>query len=165
MPRIAYLSADEGEFYRRLDRLMDISARSLKTKRTVITRLLDGGLSDPIPVKYFESIGYDRIVVVLTQPDSYVKDKPRILRLMKPMLRRYPEIYADMASRHIGYNETVRYIREKEKNGEMFVIRPKKSLNIGKTEHNPERLERVYNEGRREAEENIERVLEFLNAK
>ena len=44
MPRIAYLSADEGEFYRRLDRLMDISARSLKTKRTVITRLLEAGL-------------------------------------------------------------------------------------------------------------------------
>ena len=44
MPRIAYLATDEEDFYARLDRLMDISARSLKVKRTVITRLLENGL-------------------------------------------------------------------------------------------------------------------------
>ncbi|MBQ3927264.1 MAG: ribonucleoside triphosphate reductase, partial [Clostridia bacterium] len=44
MPRLAYLSADEKDFYARLDKLMDIAARSLKTKRTVITQLLDQGL-------------------------------------------------------------------------------------------------------------------------
>ena len=44
MPRLAYLSADEADFYRRLDHLMDVSARSLHTKRQVITRLLDAGL-------------------------------------------------------------------------------------------------------------------------
>ncbi len=44
MPRIAYLSKDEKEFYERLDKMMDISARSLKVKRTVITKLLEAGL-------------------------------------------------------------------------------------------------------------------------
>ena len=44
MPRIAYLSKTEDEFYQRLDRMVDIAARSLKTKRTVITKLLDAGL-------------------------------------------------------------------------------------------------------------------------
>jgi len=44
MPRIAYLSENEEDFYKRLDKLMDIAARSLKTKRTVITKLLDEGL-------------------------------------------------------------------------------------------------------------------------
>ncbi len=44
MPRIAYLAKDEEDFYKRLDRLMDISARSLKVKRTVITKLLEAGL-------------------------------------------------------------------------------------------------------------------------
>ena len=44
MPRIAYLAKDEADFYERLDKLMDISARSLKVKRTVITKLLDAGL-------------------------------------------------------------------------------------------------------------------------
>ena len=44
MPRLAYLAADEADFYKRLDRMMDLAARSLKVKRTVITKLLDAGL-------------------------------------------------------------------------------------------------------------------------
>ena len=44
LPRIAYLATDEADFYQRLDKLMDISARSLKTKRTVITKLMEAGL-------------------------------------------------------------------------------------------------------------------------
>ena len=44
MPRIAYLAEDKADFYRRLDHLMDVAARSLKIKRTVITKLLDEGL-------------------------------------------------------------------------------------------------------------------------
>ncbi len=44
MPRIAYLSKTEEEFYKRLDRMMDIAARSLKVKRDIISRLLDEGL-------------------------------------------------------------------------------------------------------------------------
>lgn len=44
MPKIAYLAEDEGDFYRRLDKMMDIAARSLKVKREVISKLLDGGL-------------------------------------------------------------------------------------------------------------------------
>ena len=44
LPQITYLASDEADFYRRLDHLMDISARSLKTKRTVITKLLEAGL-------------------------------------------------------------------------------------------------------------------------
>ena len=44
LPRLAYLAADEQDFYARLDKLMDVAARSLKTKRTVITKLLDAGL-------------------------------------------------------------------------------------------------------------------------
>ncbi|MBQ7713956.1 MAG: ribonucleoside triphosphate reductase, partial [Oscillospiraceae bacterium] len=44
MPRIAYLAKDEADFYKRLDHIMDISARSLKVKRTVVTKLLEAGL-------------------------------------------------------------------------------------------------------------------------
>ena len=44
MPRIAYLSENKEDFYKRLDHLMDVAARSLKVKRSVITKLLDEGL-------------------------------------------------------------------------------------------------------------------------
>ena len=55
MPRIAYLAKDEEDFFRRLDHIMDISARSLKTKRTVITKLLDEGLY-PYTKRYLGSL-------------------------------------------------------------------------------------------------------------
>ena len=54
MPRIAYLAKDEEEFYQRLDKLMDISARSLKVKRTVITKLLEEGLY-PYTKRYLQT--------------------------------------------------------------------------------------------------------------
>ena len=44
MPRIAYQAKDEADFYAKLDHMMDVSARSLKTKRQVITKLLNQGL-------------------------------------------------------------------------------------------------------------------------
>ncbi len=56
MPRIAYLAKDEADFYARLDRIMDISARSLDTKRKVITRLMDAGLY-PYTKRYLGSFG------------------------------------------------------------------------------------------------------------
>jgi ribonucleoside-triphosphate reductase len=56
MPRIAYLSADENEFFKRLDRMMDIAARSLKVKRDVITKLLAEGLY-PYTKRYLGSFG------------------------------------------------------------------------------------------------------------
>ena len=55
MPRIAYLASDEADFYKRLDKMMDIAARSLKTKRTIITRLLEEGLY-PYTKRYLGSL-------------------------------------------------------------------------------------------------------------
>ena len=55
MPRIAYLAANEEDFYKRLDKIMDISARSLKIKRTVITKLLNEGLY-PYTKRYLASL-------------------------------------------------------------------------------------------------------------
>ena len=56
LPRIAYLAKDEADFYQRLDKLMDIAARSLKVKRTVITRLMDNGLY-PYTKRYLGTFG------------------------------------------------------------------------------------------------------------
>ena len=56
LPRIAYLAKDEADFYQRLDKLMDVAARSLKVKRTVITRLMDNGLY-PYTKRYLGTFG------------------------------------------------------------------------------------------------------------
>lgn len=80
-------------------------------------QLLDGGISDSIPLKYLESVGYDRNVVILTQPMGYEKKKNKALPLMKAAYSQYPDLLKTMARRQDVYNETTAYIREKERGG------------------------------------------------
>ena len=111
LPRIAYLAADEADFYARLDRLMDIAARSLKTKRTVITKLLDAGLY-PYTKRYlgtfnnhFSTIGLIGMNEVglnakwlrkdLTAPETQ-KFAKEVLNHMRERLSDYQEQYGDL---------------------------------------------------------------------
>ena len=125
-------------------------------------KLLDGGIADSIPLEYFESIGYDRNVVVLTQPESYVKKKNSMIPLMKIMYRKYPNLVKVMENRHNMYNDTIEYIKQKEKRGELLVIRPETDLPVGKIEKNPENLKKAYDIGRKEAEKRLSEIIEFL---
>lgn len=127
--------------------------------------MLDGGMSDSVPVKYFESIGYDRNIVVLTQPKGYVKKQNRAIPLLKLTMRKYPRAVETFAMRHEVYNETMAYINEKEEKGEIFVIRPEATLEIGRIEHDPDNLRRIYNVGREVGEKQLKGALEFLGCK
>lgn len=125
-------------------------------------KLLDGGIADSIPLRYFETLGYDRNVVILTQPLDYQKEKNKMIPLAKVLLRKYPEMIKAMEERHIGYNEITKHIREKELSGELFVIRPPMPLNISGTTKEPGELDRVYQIGRKTAEETLPGLKEYL---
>ena len=125
-------------------------------------KLLDGGIADSVPVKYFESIGYDRNVVILTQPIDYQKKKNSMLPLVKMMYKKYPRLVETMANRHNVYNETLEYIKEKEKKGELLVIRPETDLPVGKIEKNPDNIKKAYEIGRKEGEKRLSEIIEFL---
>lgn len=125
-------------------------------------KLLDGGIADSIPIRFMEEKGYDRNVVVLTQPLDYIKTKNKLLFLAKIKLRKYPNMIKAMADRHIRYNATTDYIKELERTGKVLVIRPPEPLNIGSTTDNPDELERVYQIGRKTGLEYIEKMKEFL---
>ena len=111
LPRIAYLASDEADFYKRLDHLMDIAARSLKTKRTVITKLLDAGLY-PYTKRYlgsfdnhFSTIGligmnevglnakWLRADLTHEETQKFSKD---VLNHMRERLSDYQEKYGDL---------------------------------------------------------------------
>lgn len=111
LPRIAYLASDESDFYRRLDRLMDISARSLKIKRNVISKLLDEGLY-PYTKRYlgrfdnhFSTIGligmneaglnakWLRADLTHKRTQQFAKD---VLNHMRERLSDYQEQYGDL---------------------------------------------------------------------
>ncbi len=125
-------------------------------------KLLDGGVADSIPIKYFESIGYDKNIVVLTQPKEYIKGKNSALPLAKAVLRKYPNMINAMANRHTMYNDTVKYVCDKEAKGELLVIRPDCNLPVRKIEKNPDRLQQTYEIGRRIATERLNDIKEYL---
>ena len=126
-------------------------------------KLLDGGMTDSIPLRFMEQNGYERNVVVLTQPRAYRKKKNSLLPLMKLALKQYPKLLEAMARRHIDYNVTLEYIRQQEEAGTVFVISPEVKLDIGRTEKDPEKLRAVYSIGRKAAEEKLAELKEFLH--
>ena len=125
-------------------------------------KMLDGGITCPIPYYFMEAMGYDRNVIVLTQPLGYIKKKSAIIPLMKLVLRRYPEIIRAMERRHKVYNAQTEAIRRREEAGKVLVIRPEAPLEINRTEGDPEELTRVYLLGREEAEKRLEEIRAFL---
>ncbi len=125
-------------------------------------RLLDGGIADSVPLRFFESIGYERNVIILTQPESYRKDKASMLSLMKLTLRKYPKVVEAMERRHEVYNETLEYVAKREREGAVLVIRPESKLPIKRLEKAPAVLQSVYDLGRAEAEKQMASIKEFL---
>ena len=104
-------------------------------------KLLDGGVADSIPLAYFESIGYDRNVVILTQPEGYMKQRTKLMPLMRIGLRRYPEMIQAMDCRYLMYNRELEFVRQAEREGRCLVIRPDEKLPIGHISHDPEERE------------------------
>ena len=125
-------------------------------------KYLDGALADSIPVRYFESIGYDRNVVILTQPQGFRKKRDSLFPLMKQYYRKYPKLVEAIATRHEVYNASLDHIAQEEKNGNLLVIRPLEKLPIGRTENDPDKLRKVYEIGRSVAEHRIEEIKVFL---
>ena len=125
--------------------------------------LLDGGVADSIPVRFFESIGYQRNLIILTQPKGYVKKKNKFLPAIRAKYFRYPAFVEAVADRHERYNETLSYISMLEQAGKDYVIRPPIPLEIGAMERDPAQLRRVYETGRAVAQIQVDKIRDFLN--
>jgi predicted patatin/cPLA2 family phospholipase len=113
--------------------------------------LLDGGISDPIPLRKSQEDGNKRNVVILTRNEGYVKKPSKFHFLIK---RKYPEytgLQKALADRYRKYNETVEYLKKEEKKGNTLVIRPSKPLRVGRIERNPVKLESLYFQGYEDA--------------
>ena len=126
--------------------------------------LLDGGVADSIPVRFFESIGYKRNLIILTQPKGYIKKKNKFLPAIRAKYFRYPAFVEAVADRHERYNETLSYISMLEQAGKDYVILPRIPLEIGAMERDPAQLRRVYETGRAVAQIQVEKIRDFLNA-
>ncbi|MCR4742920.1 MAG: patatin family protein [Treponema sp.] len=128
-------------------------------------KLLDGGMTDSIPLQYFESLGYNRNIVILTQTRSFVKKPTKMIGLMKFMLHKYPKVVESMKNRPKRYNSEKKYVFEKESKGEVIVICPPENFKMNRLEHNPQKLQACYEAGRQSALEKIDEIKNFLNQK
>lgn len=126
-------------------------------------KLLDGGVSDSIPLEYYEQQGYDRNVVILTQPLGYQKEHNKLMPLMRLALRKYPRFLKALDERHLMYNQELEYVAEAERQGRCLVIRPDGPIPIGHLSHDPQQMRLVYDMGRKVGERYIDRIKEFYN--
>ena len=125
-------------------------------------KLLDGGMTDSIPLKRFQEMGYEKNVVVATRTDSYVKEAENITAA-SVMYHNYPHFLQAIKDRPKMYNNEKEYILSQEKAGTIFFIRPHEELGISRMDADPDHLEAVYQIGRKDAERALPKLLEFLS--
>ncbi|MBF1204482.1 MAG: patatin-like phospholipase family protein, partial [Fusobacterium periodonticum] len=109
-------------------------------------KYLDGGISDSIPIDFCESLGYDKIIAVLTRPEgTYKEDKLGFL--YKLVYRKYPNLVNSLLNMATDYEKVLVKIKDLENKGKIFVVRPPEVLKIGRLEKNRDKIQKVYDTG------------------
>lgn len=124
--------------------------------------MLDGGMADAIPLKYWQSQGYDKNIVILTQPSDYRKKKTGMMPLFHLFMRKYPAVIEAMAHRHEMYNSQLDYILEQEKLGKTLLIFPPEKLDIGRVEQNADKMRAIRQLGEDTAMAMMDKIKAFL---
>ena len=127
-------------------------------------KLLDGGMSDSIPLKAFQRRGFERNLVIMTQPRGYVKKPSRLLPVIRLSLRKYPRVVETMQMRHLMYNDQLAYVEQEVRRGNTMAIYPDAALPIGHISHDPEEMQRVYDIGRETGLRKLDDIKSFLDS-
>lgn len=109
--------------------------------------MLDGGLTDSIPLEYAISQGYSNSLVVLTRNRGYRKDESGAKLYNKFFYRKYPKLQEAIASRNKNYNRVMDMVERMEDEGTLTVLRPQKPLQVDRIEKNTAKLTKLYEEG------------------
>ena len=125
-------------------------------------KYLDGGISDSIPIDYCESLGYDKIILVLTRPKNTHKED-KLNFLYKLVYRKYPNLVERLINMGKDYEVVLKKIKNLETENKIFVIRPPKVLKIGRLEKNEDKIQNVYDIGLNTGKKEIDNLLKYLN--
>jgi len=127
-------------------------------------KYLDGGISVPVAYQRAFDLGYEKVIVVLTRDKKYRKGPEN--RLIEKGYRRYfaplPELLKMIETRQERYNEMYEELDKLEKEGKVLIIRPDRPVRVKRVEQNPEKLEELYREGKKVAENQIPEIRSFL---
>ena len=127
-------------------------------------KYLDGGVSDSVPLKQCQKMGYDKIIIISTRPYDFVR-KPfpnGMMKIVKLKYRKYPKLIETMETLHTRYNDNREYMLDLENKGEIFVIRPPHTLDVKTVEKNPDQLQKAYDLGVKIAKENLDQLKQYL---
>ena len=150
----------EGLEWIRASASLPLAARVVKIGER---EMLDGGLADSVPLPYFQQLGYDRNIVILTRPPGYVKAPMGHARLLRWLLRKRPVVAQAMLNRHVLYNRQVAYAHSEAAAGRALVLQPEQDLGIPHVCHDTALMQRVYETGRELAERRLPEVRAFLD--
>lgn len=128
-------------------------------------KYLDGGISDSIPLDKCIDLGYEKIIVVLTQPLGF--QKPPLGNKQQKMINlkyhKYPNLIKTMEKRYIKYNNTLEKIIDLENKKEIFVIRPSKRINLSIKDASKDKIQKIYDMGVNDCNKIIDSLKEYLN--
>ena len=124
---------------------------------------MDGTEVDPIPIKKSIADGFRKNVLILTRNAGYRKKPEKLVDFLSEIkYRKYPEFVRTIKERPALYNETLDFVEEEERAGRAFVFRPRKPVQVSRTEKNKRKLAAFYMEGFNEAKERYEELMRFL---
>ncbi len=123
---------------------------------------LDGGLSDSIPFEWLSAQGCDKLVVILTRDIDYRK-KPMNRVIVHTYKHKFPAVYKRLKHRHELYNKSVEKLKEWEKQGKAFVIRPSQPIEISRIEKDEQKLQSVYDIGVKDATAALPELLKYIS--
>lgn len=154
------LETGKPEYIRMRDCFADIDALIASASLPYVSKpvhyrgklLLDGGCSDRVPLRAFQSMGFDRNVVVLTHPEDH-RVKDRDATLVRLFYRKYPAFCRTFENSPQDYEKTQAYLKAEEQKGTVFTIRPKAPIPVSRLSHDPKAIIRAYEMGRRDARE------------
>ena len=126
--------------------------------------LLDGGMTDSIPLKYAQEQGFEKNIVILTQPEDYRKHASKLPLLFKLLLGKYPQIAETMGRRHLMYNAQKEFIKAEEARGNAMLIYPDEPLNISRTSQNEADMRRVYGLGRQKGKQLLAELKSYVES-
>lgn len=124
---------------------------------------LDGGMSDSLPLKAAQDMGYEKNVVILTRPRGYRKKKTKLTPLFRLFCSKYPKIAEVMDRRADEYNKQLDYLLDQEQKGNTLLIFPDDDLGIGRIELKEDKMRAVHTIGLNKGDELAEKIKEFLS--
>lgn len=125
---------------------------------------LDGGIADSIPIQHVLDLGFEKIVVILTQDRSFTKKSlsKSVERLLRLKYRNYPSFLSTLKNRHFNYNNSLKTVHREMENGKVYLIQPDRPVKIEKIEKDKTKLESLYKSGLSSGAHHANHVKSFL---